>query len=118
MALLSYITVLLVCQLAGEVIARLTHLPVPGPVVGMLLLFVGLVIRKGVPEGLDKVGTTLLSHLSLLFIPAGVGVMVHARLIATEWLPISVALVVSTALTLAVTGLVMQFLAGRRRKRA
>jgi holin-like protein len=108
------ITVLLLCQLAGEVIARLTHLPVPGPVIGMLLLFVGLVIRRGVPEQLEKTGTTLLSHLSLLFIPAGVGVMVHLKLIAGEWLPITAALVGSTALTIAVTGLAMQWLSGRR----
>ncbi|MGE5475211.1 MAG: CidA/LrgA family protein [Bacteroidales bacterium] len=114
--MLFSITVLLLCQLAGEVIARLTHLPVPGPVIGMLLLFVGLVIRRGVPEQLEKTGTTLLSHLSLLFIPAGVGVMVHLKLIAGEWLPIGAALVGSTALTIAVTGLVMQWLAGRRER--
>lgn len=116
--MLSSITVLLLCQLAGEVIARLTKIPVPGPVVGMLLLFIGLVIRRGVPENLEKTGTTLLSHLSLLFIPAGVGVMVHLKLIAAEWLPITAALVISTALTIAVTGLVMQALAGKRKPRA
>lgn len=108
--MLASITVLLVCQLMGEVIARLAKLPIPGPVIGMVLLFVALVVKGGVPENLEKVGTTLLSHLSLLFIPAGVGVMVHLKLIAGEWLPISVALVVSTALTIAITGLVMQAL--------
>lgn len=114
--MLSSITVLLLCQLAGEVLARLSGLPVPGPVVGMLLLFAGLVIRRGVPDSLDKTATALLSHLSLLFIPAGVGVMVHLKLIAGEWLPITVALVISTALTIAVTGMVMQSLArGKRR---
>lgn len=114
--MLSSITVLLLCQLAGEVIARLAGLPIPGPVIGMLLLFIGLIIRRGIPETLEKTGTTLLSHLSLLFIPAGVGIMVHLKLLAGEWLPISVALVVSTALTIAVTGLAMQWLAkGKRR---
>lgn len=112
--MLSYITVLLVCQLAGEVIARLTGLPVPGPVVGMLLLFIGLLIRGGIPTELEKVANSLLSHLSLLFIPAGVGVMVHLKLIAHEWLPISASLVVSTAATIAVTGWVMDRLARRR----
>ena len=109
--MLFSITILLLCQLAGEIIARLLGLPIPGPVIGMLLLFTGLLIRRGVPEELGKTGTTLLSHLSLLFIPAGVGVMVHLRLIAGEWLPITVSLVVSTAVTIAVTGLVMQVLA-------
>lgn len=112
--MLSYITVLLVCQLAGEVIARLTGLPVPGPVVGMLLLFAGLVIRGGIPAELEKVANTLLSHLSLLFIPAGVGVMVHLKLIAQEWLPIAASVVVSTAATIAVTGWVMDRLAKRK----
>lgn len=114
--MLSSITVLLLCQLAGEVIARLSGLPIPGPVIGMLLLFIGLLIRRGVPEHLEKTGTTLLSHLSLLFIPAGVGVMVHLKLIAGEWLPIAAALVVSTALTIAVTGLVTQALAKGKRQ--
>lgn len=114
--MLFSITILLLCQLAGEVIARLAGLPVPGPVLGMLILFVGLVIRRGIPEELGKTGTTVLSHLSLLFIPAGVGIMVHLPLIAGEWLPIAVALVVSTAVTIAITGLVMQALArGKRR---
>lgn len=115
--MLSYITILLVCQLAGEVIARLAKLPVPGPVIGMLLLFVALVIKGGIPEGLEKVGTTLLSHLSLLFIPAGVGIMVHLKLLAGEWLPITAALVISTALTIAVTGLVMQWLSPKGKPR-
>ncbi len=109
--MLPSLTILLVCQLAGEVIARLFKLPIPGPVVGMMLLFAGLVIRRGIPENLEKTGTTLLSHLSLLFIPAGVGVTVHLKLLADEWLPIVVALIVSTVVTLAVTGLVMQALA-------
>jgi holin-like protein len=108
---LPSLTILLLCQLAGEVIARLFKLPIPGPVVGMMLLFAGLVIRRGIPENLEKTGTTLLSHLSLLFIPAGVGVTVHLKLLADEWLPIVVALIVSTVVTLAVTGLVMQALA-------
>ncbi len=109
--MLPSLTILLLCQLAGEVIARLFKLPIPGPVIGMMLLFAGLVIRRGIPENLEKTGTTLLSHLSLLFIPAGVGVTVHLKLLADEWLPIAVALVVSTVITLAVTGLVMQALA-------
>lgn len=116
--MLSSITVLLLCQLAGEVVARLTGLAIPGPVIGMLLLFIGLVIRRGVPEHLEKTGTALLSHLSLLFIPAGVGIMVHLKLIAGEWLPIAVALVVSTALTIAITGLTMQWLAGKGKPRS
>lgn len=107
MSILGSITVLLACQLAGETIAKLFSLPVPGPVIGMAILFVGLLIRRGLPAELDKSAAFLLSHMSLLFIPAGTGVVVHAKLIAAEWLPISTALLLGTAITIAVTGLTM-----------
>ncbi|KAF0224837.1 MAG: hypothetical protein FD176_1019 [Rhodospirillaceae bacterium] len=115
MSILGSITVLLACQLAGETIAKLFALPVPGPVIGMALLFVALVLRRGLPAELDKSAGFLLSHLSLLFIPAGTGVVVHAQLIAAEWLPISTALLLGTAITIAVTGLTMAALLKLRR---
>jgi len=116
MGILASITVLLVCQLIGETVAKVLALPVPGPVIGMVLLFTGLVIRRALPAELDKSAGFLLSHLSLLFVPAGTGVVVHAQLIADEWLPISTALVAGTAITIAVTGLTMTVLLRRRDK--
>lgn len=113
--MLFFITVLLVCQLAGEVAARAFHLPVPGPVLGMVLLFLGLVVKGGVPAELDRLGGTLLSHLSLLFVPAGVGVTVHLGLITREWLPIAGSLVLGTLVTMAVTGGVASWLLRRGR---
>jgi len=111
--MLGAITVLLVYQLVGEVFVQLTGLPVPGPVVGMLLLFATLVARKGVPEGFRGAAQQLLSHLSLLFVPAGVGVMLHFGRLGREWLALSVALVASTVITIAVTALVMRLLQRR-----
>lgn len=107
---LGYITVLLVCQLVGEVLVLALALPVPGPVVGMALLFGGLVARRRIPAGLDAVAGGLLRHLSLLFVPAGVGVMLHFDLVMREWLPLSVALLLSTGATIAVTGLAYRLL--------
>lgn len=104
-------TILLLCQLAGEVITRLLALPVPGPVVGMVILFCGLLIRRETPTDLNVVTGGLLQHLSLLFVPAGVGVMLHARLLAAHWLALAVALIVSATLTIAVTGLAMTWVA-------
>ncbi len=104
-------TILLVCQLAGEVIARLLHLPIPGPVLGMVILFIGLVVRGYVPDDLSAVAGGLLQNLSLLFVPAGVGVMLYARLLAENWLALSVALALSAVITIAVTGLVMAWAA-------
>ena len=107
---LGFVTVLLLCQLAGEVIARSLGLPLPGPVLGMLILLTGLIVRGGVPEPLQRTAEGLLSHLSLLFVPAGVGVVLHVNLIADEWLPISAALVGSTILTIAVSALMIVWL--------
>ena len=108
--MLGALTVLLVYQLVGEVLVQLTGLPVPGPVVGMLLLFITLAVRKGAPDVLRGTSQQLLSHLSLLFVPAGVGVMLHFGRLGDEWLALAVALVASTVLTIAVTGLVMKLL--------
>ncbi len=107
---LKFIALLLLCQLLGEGIVIWSGLPVPGPVLGMALLFIALILRGGVPDELGRVTDGLLAHLSLLFVPAGVGVMLHLATLRDEWLAVSVALVLSTVLTIAVTGLVMTLL--------
>jgi holin-like protein len=116
--MLKSITILLLFQLAGEALSMLLRLPVPGPVIGMGLLFAALAIRGAVPVELRDTAQTLLQHLSLLFVPAGVGVMLHFQRISQEWLPILVALVVSTFATILVTALVLRTLLRRRRERA
>jgi putative effector of murein hydrolase LrgA (UPF0299 family) len=105
-----WITVLLLCQLAGEVFVLATGLPVPGPVCGMALLFCILMARGGVPENLGALADSLLANLSLLFVPAGVGVMLHFKLLAADWMPIAIALVVSTLFTIGVTAALMSAL--------
>lgn len=109
MNFLNGITLLLVYQLVGEVTVRLLGLPIPGPVLGMLMLFVTLLIRGYTPEPLKNASSALLSHLSLLFVPAGVGMMVHFDRIAAEWVPITLALFFSTIITMVATAGVMHF---------
>lgn len=108
--MLFWITMIFICQLIGEVAVALTHLPVPGPVAGMVILFVLLAFKGAVPDGLGQVSGQLLKHLSLLFVPAGTGIIVHLPLIANDIVPVSVTLIVSTLATIAVTGLLMQLL--------
>jgi holin-like protein len=102
-ALIHGLALLLIYQLVGEVGVHALDLPIPGPVLGMLLLFLTLVAWGRVPQRLETTANGLLGHLSLLFVPAGVGMMVHAARIGQEWLAIASALVVSTVLTMALT---------------
>ena len=112
--IIHYFALLLGCQLAGEVLSLFLQLPIPGPVLGMLLLFTGLLVKRGVPAPLARVTEGLLEHLSLLFVPAGVGVMLHVSLLSDQWVILSVALGVSTTLTIVVTALVMRWLANHK----
>lgn len=106
--MLGSITVLLLFQLLGEIIARAFDLAIPGPVIGLFLLIVVLLRRSEIPKQLDETATGLLSHLSLLFVPAGVGVIAHLALLGNEWQAILGSLIGSTALTVLVTGWVLQ----------
>jgi holin-like protein len=105
---------LLGCQLVGEVLVRSADLPIPGPVVGMAVLFGVLQWRRPVAEaGVFVVGDTLLRHLQLFFVPAGVGVVVYLGMLRADALPISVALVGSWLVGLVVIGGLVSVL-GRR----
>lgn len=106
--MIGALTQLLVFQLLGEVVARWLALPVPGPVLGMVFLFVALALRGGPRHELQATSQNLLQHLSLLFVPAGTGIMIHLHRVADEWLPLLLSLVISTAATLVVTALVMK----------
>lgn len=114
--MLKALTLLLLFQLAGEVLSRLLDLPVPGPVVGMALMFLLLLARGGPDSDLRETSNTLLSHLSLLFVPAGTGVLLHIQRVAEEWLALSVALVGSTLIGIAVTALVLNAMIRRGRR--
>jgi len=107
MPLIMGMSVLLACQFAGELLAQGLMLPIPGPVFGMVILLVALMIRGKVPSSLRLTGEGLLRYLTLLFVPAGVGLMVHFELIGADLWPIVLTLVGSTAVTLAVTAWVL-----------
>jgi holin-like protein len=105
--MLHGLTLLLLCQTAGEVLARLAHLPFPGPVLGMLLL-AGLLVWPPLRSPAGQAADALLGHLSLLFVPVGVGVMTHWALIGQVGGRLLVVLVLSTWVGLAVTAWVLR----------
>jgi putative effector of murein hydrolase LrgA (UPF0299 family) len=106
---------LLLCQFVGESAVRLLGLTVPGPVLGLLLLAAGLLIRNRlvgpdapsvneIPVGVAANG--LLAHFSLLFVPAGVGIIQQGGLVLNNGVALIAAIVISTALSLVVTAYV------------
>ncbi len=110
--MIASLSLILLCQLAGEVMVRGLALPMPGPVVGMLILLLLLLARdrfallaKGPlqGDGVEGASRGLLAHLSLLFIPAGVGVVQELDLLAEHGIAILLILAVSVVITLLVT---------------
>ena len=108
--MLQAFAALLVFQLAGEIVTQALGLPVPGPLIGMLLLFAALLIYGRLPEGLREASGALLRNLMLLFIPAVAGVMLHFDRVAREWLPFVAACVLGALVTLVVTALTLRLM--------
>jgi putative effector of murein hydrolase LrgA (UPF0299 family) len=109
--MIASLSLILLCQLAGEVFVRGLKLPMPGPVVGLLLLLVLLLARDRFKvlargplqqDGVENASRGLLAHLSLLFVPAGVGVVQKLDLIADHGIAILVVLAISVVVTLLV----------------
>jgi holin-like protein len=110
--MIASLSLILLCQLIGEALVRALRLPVPGPVVGLMLLLLLLVLRDISPNvargplgdgGVESASRGLLANLSLLFVPAGVGVVQKLDLLAAHGIAIFVILAVSVIITLLVT---------------
>ncbi|MCD0417511.1 MAG: CidA/LrgA family protein [Rhodopseudomonas sp.] len=110
--MIASLGLILLCQLAGEVIARGLGLPLPSPVLGLMLLFCLLVARDYIKPlargpladgGVEDASKGMLAHLSLLFVPAGVGVIQQLDMIAAHGVAIMLVLAGSVLITLVVT---------------
>lgn len=113
MPVLFSLAALLLMQLLGDAIVRLLGLPLPGALVGLLLLFGALLYRGHMPKALRDTCSHILQHLMLLFIPAVAGIMLHFDRIAQEWLPFLVACIGGTIVTIVVTSVVFHWMLRR-----
>lgn len=113
MAVLYAFLALLVLQWGGEVLVQALGLPLPGALVGALLLLVGLLLLGRLPKALEQTSGALLQNLMLLFIPIVAGVMLHFERIASEWLPFLASGIGGAVLTLLVTAAVFRWLLQR-----
>lgn len=111
--MIAAIALLLFCQLVGEALNRGLGVPLPGPVLGMFLLFVWLKLRPAERVELKAVATWLIGHLAVLFVPATMGLIDEGPALARDGVAILVACVVATLLTIAVTALVFRWVSAR-----
>ncbi len=124
--MLASLSLILLCQLIGEAIVRGLGLPLPGPVLGLLLLLILLLgrDRAGIlalgplrDGGVESASKGLLAHLSLLFVPAGVGVVQKLDLLAAHGLAIILVLALSVVVTLLATVLTFRLVSRLLRQR-
>ncbi len=104
--------ILLGFQGAGEIISRLFSLPIPGPVIGLVLLLTFLIRRGKIDAPIDTVASSLTKHLGLLFVPAAVGVVMYWPQLKTHFWAVSIALIVSVTATIAVSAAILRFWPG------
>ena len=105
-------------QLMGEAVVAVTGLPVPGAVVGMVLVLLALLLKKGHLPELRRAGSTMLLLVPLLLVPVSVGIMAQADLLRANWWPLTVALLVSIVAGMVATGLTIRWLRVLDGKRA
>lgn len=97
-------------QFTGEAVVRMAGLPLPGPLAGMLLLFLALAWRGKVPASFEKTSSQLLQHFMLLLLPSIVGISLQFGRLAKEWMPFLVACVAGAAVTVVVTAVTLQWM--------
>ena len=111
--LLRGLTWLVLFQLVGTAINHLFVPVLPGPIIGLLLLLVFLMLRGQVGEPLSQAASSMLRYLPLLLVPPAVGVMVYASDIAADFWALAGALVLSLLISMAFIGVLMQRLLKR-----
>ena len=99
---------LVLAQQAGDLTVDLIGLPVPGALVGMLLLLATLMALGRVPRPIELAAGGLLRHIMLFLMPVVAGVLDHLGLLQGQWLPFLVASLLGTFLTLAVTAVLLR----------
>lgn len=108
--LLRQLGIVLIIAFLGEFISKIFHLPLPGNVLGIIILLGLLALRIIKVEMIDDISTFLLDYLPFFFIPAGVGLISNLELLKGEGLTILLICLISTTIVITVTGLTIEFL--------
>lgn len=114
--MLGAFVVLLAYQSMGELLSHYLHIPIPGAVIGMLLLFVSLLVFPRLLDYIQDTCRQLIGHLSLLFVPAGVGIISSASLLEGQWTALMLSIAGSSLITLGVTAWVVQTMINKQQE--
>lgn len=109
--MLHAFAILLSLQLAGEALVRAVSSPLPGPVAGLALLFLWLVAKLPLTQAMNETADGILKHLSLLFVPAGVGLVQQLPLLREEGWKLLIVILISITVSLAATAVTFATLA-------
>ncbi|MGV3026260.1 CidA/LrgA family protein [Clostridium thermobutyricum] len=109
--------IILILYIIGEVITAVTHVPIPGNIIAMILLFIALCLKIIKLEQINTISNFFLDHLAFFFLPAGVAVMNSFGLIKANIVQILIVCLVTTAITMTITGLVVQAIANKMDKK-
>jgi holin-like protein len=103
--------------LLGELLASVIHLPIPGNILGMVILFILLCTKIVKVDNISNVTNFLLNHLSFFFIPSGVGLMTSIGIIKSTWWQLLIVCISTTMIIIAVTGIVVQAISRRTKEK-
>ena len=109
------LSIIFLALVSGELLRQLFQLPIPAAVIGMLLLTAWCIVRRGAEQRVVYASEGLLRYLGILFVPAGVGLIELGDKLKSQGVAMVVTILISTVITLLVTGLVLQFLLARRK---
>ena len=113
MKLLRQFLIILIICFIGEVLSKVAHIPLPGSIIGMILLFICLLLGIIKLEMLEEISKFLLDHLAFFFIPAGVGLLAYVGILKENLVPILVICFLTTFLVMIVTGWTVQIIKKR-----
>ncbi len=111
----QFLIVLIICFM-GEVLNKVVHVPLPGSIIGMILLFICLITGVIKLDKIDEISKFLIDHLAFFFIPAGVGLIGYVGILKKSILPILVICFVTTFVVMIVTGWTIQLIKRRKEK--
>ncbi len=111
----QFLIILIICVL-GEVLNKVVHIPLPGSIIGMILLFICLLTGIIKIEMIEEISKFLLDHLAFFFIPSGVGLLAYMGILKQNAVPLVVICLVTTVIVMVVTGLTVQLIKGRKKK--